>query len=114
MAGPGLAILSAIESDAVFAGNVISDDLETLVSRSPGLAGLDQAIAGLPLAEDAFGQQMFIAPRGHGRVAEPPAVHLDHYGCGVWRACSRTDSARSGFRHLCGSRHSRHHHDPDQ
>ena len=68
--------------DALFAGNVISsdgtaatwfvsiankndaaeiaDEIDKILDASPALAGLERHVAGLPLAQDAFGQQMFI------------------------------------------------------
>ncbi|MFW2332294.1 efflux RND transporter permease subunit [Ilumatobacter sp.] len=38
----------------------IRDELERLVAADPNLSPLDLAIAGLPLAQQAFGQQMFV------------------------------------------------------
>ncbi len=75
-------IVSDIEANPVLAGNVVSDDGTTLaifvplenkgdanpvtaaidrdIERNRTLSSLDTHIAGLPLAEEAFGRQMFI------------------------------------------------------
>ena len=75
-------LVDAVRADPVLGGNVLFADepggalfvaltdkgradevaaeAERLVAAEPALAGLDRSIAGQPLAEDAFGRQMFI------------------------------------------------------
>ncbi len=76
------ALAAQIAADPLLAGNVLSADGDTLaffvplesksaaqtvrdaanelVDASPSLAGLERHIAGLPLAQEAFGDQMFV------------------------------------------------------
>jgi predicted RND superfamily exporter protein len=44
------------KSDAV----PVSDEVDRLLDESPELAGLERHVAGLPLAQEAFGDQMFV------------------------------------------------------
>ena len=44
------------KSDAV----PVSDEIDRLLDQSPELAGLERHVAGLPLAQEAFGDQMFV------------------------------------------------------
>jgi predicted RND superfamily exporter protein len=44
------------KSDAV----PVSDEIDQLLDESPDLAGLERHVAGLPLAQEAFGDQMFV------------------------------------------------------
>jgi uncharacterized protein len=75
-------LVAAVEGNALLAGNVISSDgttvavfvpleskgdangvapaIEGLVAGEPALASMERYLAGLPLAEEAFGRQMFI------------------------------------------------------
>ena len=76
------ALAGQIASDPLLAGNVISsdgdtfaffvplddksdavpvsDEVERLLEESPELSGLERHVAGLPLAQEAFGDQMFV------------------------------------------------------
>ncbi len=76
------AVISGIEADPVLGGSVlfadepgaafyvaivdkgaatdVADAARSLIASEPAVAGREVAIAGQPLAEDAFGQQMFI------------------------------------------------------
>jgi predicted RND superfamily exporter protein len=56
--GRTLAFFVAIADED--AATQIADDIEALVDADPVLAELDTAIAGLPLAQQAFGEQMFL------------------------------------------------------
>ncbi|MEM9748989.1 MAG: MMPL family transporter [Actinomycetota bacterium] len=82
IAGDPTALLDQIESDPVLAGNVVSadrdalavfipldsksdaqptaDEVDRLLDAEPALADLERHVAGLPLAQEAFGDQMFI------------------------------------------------------
>jgi predicted RND superfamily exporter protein len=75
-------LVAIVESDQLLAGNVlfvdgdgaaifvgltdknvaveIADRAEELVAAQPALEGVEVAVGGLPLAEDAFGKQMFV------------------------------------------------------
>jgi hydrophobe/amphiphile efflux-3 (HAE3) family protein len=76
------AIVVAADADPLLAGNVVSadrttvalfvpleeksdanpvsDDIDALLDAAPALGETDQYVAGLPLAEEAFGREMFI------------------------------------------------------
>ncbi len=75
-------LVAAIEGDQLMAGNVlfadqpgaalfigitdkdaavgVADDAKDLIAQQPALASHDVEVGGLPLAENAFGQQMFV------------------------------------------------------
>lgn len=75
-------VVSQIENDQLLTGNVlfadgtgaalflglvekgaatdVADEAETLIAAEPRFADIEVAVAGQPLAEDAFGQQMFV------------------------------------------------------
>lgn len=57
-AEPGAAIFVALREKG--AANEVAAAASDLVAAEPALAGLEHAVAGQPLAEDAFGRQMFI------------------------------------------------------
>lgn len=54
----GAALFIALESKS--AATDVADAARDLVAAEPALSGLDLALAGQPLAEDAFGQEMFV------------------------------------------------------
>lgn len=82
VAADATALLDRIESDPILAGNVVSadrdalavfipldsksdaqpvtDEVNRLLDAEPALADLERHVAGLPLAQEAFGDQMFI------------------------------------------------------
>lgn len=55
---PGAALFVAIEDKSV--ATDVADAATELVTQEPALTGVVLAIAGQPLAEDAFGQEMFV------------------------------------------------------
>lgn len=55
---PGAAIFVGLVDKEV--ATAVADQARDLVAAEPALAGHDVAVAGQPLAEDAFGQQMFL------------------------------------------------------
>ncbi len=55
---PGAALFLGITDKSVAVD--VAETAETLIAAQPGLAGTTVEVGGLPLAEDAFGQQMFV------------------------------------------------------